>query len=390
MIDQGKLYEFTGSHYEMGYQQGDTFKTNLHKAISMFKNLEEVKSLKPRLIPTGLFMKLASKKAISVFKPIFEKNCPNQVERVKGLAEGSELSEKLIYLLMAAEVMLADLDWELPHIKTGCTSIAYKSLKTKSGNTMVSRNFDYASFLVPYLVLRKNTPIGYNKTIDLTAMILPGTFNGMNEHGVFIGTDEAFPLEEKETGLPASLIIQEALENCQNTEEVVQFFKKVPRGSANVVLVADPSDDIRALEYTSKRLYERTTEKDFIVATNHFTFEELKSIDLPREAVFGPKSPKSLWGVCINETSYIRKKTAEAKIKKANKIDEKWMMALHRDHSADPNGKGGMCTICHHDPENISAASMIFNLKSKVFWMCLGLPCENEYNRYQIKGWRFA
>ena len=68
---------------------------------------------------------------------------------------------------MAAEVMLADLDWELPHIKTGCTSIAYKSLKTKSGNTMVSRNFDYASFLVPYLVLRKNAPIGYNKTIDL-------------------------------------------------------------------------------------------------------------------------------------------------------------------------------------------------------------------------------
>ena len=63
------------------------------------------------------------------------------------------------------------------------------------------------------------------------------------------------------------------------------------------------------------------------------------------------------------------------------------MMELHRDHSADPEGKGGMCTICHHDPENISAASMIFDLKSKDFWMCFGLPCENEYKKYQIKDW---
>ena len=148
-----------------------------------------------------------------------------------------------------------------------------------------------ALFIVPYLILRKNVPKGFNASYDLTAMVLPGTFNGVNEHGVFISTDEAFPLEEKEEGLSASIIIQEALEKCESTEEVVKLFQNIPRGSGNVVLVADPSDDIRVLEYTSKRLRVRTPDKgdDFIVGTNHYTLEEFKPIDLPRDAVFGKK-----------------------------------------------------------------------------------------------------
>jgi hypothetical protein len=279
---------------------------------------------------------------------------------------------------------LNDLDWELPHLKTGCTSIAYKSNKTEQGHTFISRNFDYAKFAVPLLMVRKNFPIGFNKTFDLTAMVLPSTFNGMNEHGVFICTDEAFPIAEKNDGLPPSIIIQEALEKCNSTKEVIDLYKNIPRGSGNVILVADPSDDIKILEYTSERLRVREPhdEDDFIVGTNHFTFEDLKKIDLPREAVFGKKSPKNLWGVCINETSYVRKELAEKKIRNAGKVNIEWMKSLHRDHSASPDGKGGMETICHHDPANISAASMIFDLKTLESLICFGLPCQNEYKKF--------
>ena len=304
-----------------------------------------------------------------------------------GIAEGSEVNRNFIYLFSAAELLLGELDWELPHLKTGCTSIAYKSNKTESNHTMISRNFDYAQFIVPYLMIRKNEPPGLNKTMDLTAMVLPGTFNGVNEHGVFISTDEAFPLEEKEEGLSASLIIQEALENCENTKEVINFFKKVPRGSGNVILVADPFDEIKILEYTSKRLKVRSPKEgeDFIVGTNHYTSEELKPIDLPRDAVFGKKAPKSLQGLCINETSYVRKDTAERMIQSVDQVNIEWIKKLHRDHSASPEGKGGMETICHHDPANISAASMIIDLETLESWICFGLPCENEYRFFNLK-----
>lgn len=386
MIEQNQIYEFSGSHYEMGFQQGKNFQKDMAGALQAFKRLDEVKGIKPKLMPAGLFVKLASSKIHNWLKPIIEKNAPNQAERMKGIADGSGLSEKVIYLFSGVELMFGDLDWELPHLETGCTSIAYKSSKTESGHAMISRNFDYAKFVVPYLILRKNVPKGFNKTYDLTAMVLPGTFNGMNEHGVFIATDEAFPISERNEGLSASIIIQEALETCNSTNEVVKFFEKTLRGSGNIVLVADPSDDIKVLEYTSERLRAREPYEgdDFIVGTNHFTIEDLKKIDIPRAAVFGKKSPKNLWGVCINETSYVRKDIAEQKVRSVDKVSIDWMKSLHRDHSSSPEGKGGMETICHHDPANISAASMIFDLSTFESLICFGLPCENDYKKFNF------
>ena len=387
MIDQNKIYTFKGSHYEMGYQQGEAFKEIAGKALDTFKNLDEIKGLKPKWLPKNTFIKIASKKAKKGLNPIIKKYAPNQAERIRGMADGAGFDENLLYLFSGAELLLGELDWELPHLKTGCTSIAYKSSKTIIENTMISRNFDYAKFIVPFLMLRKNIPDAFNTTYDLTAFALPGTFNGLNEHGLFLSTDEAFPLDEKSEGLSASLIIQEALEKCKNSEEAIDFFKRVPRGSGNVILVADPTDDIRILEYTSERLFIREPNEgdDFIVGTNHYTFKELKPIDIPREAVFGKKSPKCLWGTCINETSYVRKETAENKIRKVDKVDAEWLKALHRDHSADLKGKGGMETICHHDPANISAASMIINLSTFESLFCFGLPCENAYKKFNFK-----
>jgi predicted choloylglycine hydrolase len=386
MIDQNKIYEFRGTHYEMGFQQGKVFREEILEAIQIFKKTEEFLGVKPKFLPANLFMKVAASKVYKWLKPIFQEFAPNQDTRIKGISDGSGVSEKIIYFFSGVELLLNDLDWELPHLTTGCTSIAYRSTKTESGHTMISRNFDYAKFVVPYLMLRKNVPNDFNITYDLSAMVLPATFNGMNEHGVFIATDEAFPITEKNDGLPSSILIQEALETCETTKEVIRFYEKIPRGSGNVILVADPSNDIKILEYTSEKLRVREPYDgdDFIVGTNHYTIEELKKIDLPREAVFGKKSPPGLWGICINETSFNRKETAEEKIRTIDKVSIDWIKSLHRDHSASQDGKGGMETICHHDPANISAASMIFDLKTFESHICFGLPCENEFKKFQF------
>jgi len=74
MIDQNKIYEFSGNHYKMGYQQGKSFQSEIQRALKTFKSLEEIKSLKPsRLIPNSLFIKLAAKKAIEWLRPIISK-----------------------------------------------------------------------------------------------------------------------------------------------------------------------------------------------------------------------------------------------------------------------------------------------------------------------------
>ena len=98
MFEQKKIYNFSGSHYEMGFQQGKIFAGFAQNLVDMFKNLEEIQGLKPEPIPTDVFLKYASKKAFRTLNKMLQKLAPNQAERIKGMAEGSGLDEKLLYL----------------------------------------------------------------------------------------------------------------------------------------------------------------------------------------------------------------------------------------------------------------------------------------------------
>ena len=84
MIQQNKIYQCSGSHYEMGFQQGKIFTDLSESLIEMFKNLEEIQALKPEPIPTDIFLKFASKKAYRTLNKVLEKYAPNQAERIKG------------------------------------------------------------------------------------------------------------------------------------------------------------------------------------------------------------------------------------------------------------------------------------------------------------------
>lgn len=379
------IAEFQGSHYEMGLQQGQRYQENLKLGLKTLPKTIEFTAMKPRWLPSLLFFSIARKKAYQWFQPQLTKWAPNQAERAKGIAEGAQIDLKWIYLLLGSEIMLGTHDYEIP-LSEGCTNIGITQERTQYSEPMVARNFDYARFVLPFLQLRKNRPTGLYQSFDLTAAPLPGTFNGINEKGVFIGTNECFATSEREDGLSASVLIQEALETCANTGEVITYLQKSPRGSTNNWLVADASNDIRALEYTSKRLYERAIEPGsqggFVVVTNHFEREELRAIDLPLNAVFGKKSPLPLQGIVINETSKVRFMRASELLRHPNRVAVPELQAILRDHTSDPQTKFN--ALCHHDPLNITAASMILKLKSREAWICIGNPCENPYQQINI------
>lgn len=384
-IDRSRFYEFKGSHYEMGLQQGKSFSKNYNIGFEILRNHEGINNLRPKIIPKKIFMNIAANKTAKFVKPIFDKFAPHQAERIQGISEGSGLPIEKIYLLSGTEIVLGKLDFEIPQIRKGCSDIGYQASKTDRHHAMFSRNFDFEQMVLNFLCLRKNIPNGKYKSWDITASPLPGTFNGVNEKGLAIGTNECFPLNEVEEGLPASTIIQEALENCATTQEAFELIKTLPRGSGNVFLMNDANGDMMAVEYTSKRIYKRQTSDNFLVATNHYLVEELKSIDIPREAVFGKLAPRALQGCCINNTSWIRMNTLNNLVRSIPIISLENMMTFHRDHSADPSGKGNFDTVCHHDPVNITAASMIFDLESLDAWIAFGLPCQHDYIHFKLE-----
>ncbi len=378
-------HRFAGTHLDMGLQQGKAFAQALRTGLESFKGLEALRSLKPRAIPPGLFLWIAGGMARRALEPIYARHAPHQRARIKGIARGAGIDERYAWFFSSSEVVLGVNDYEVP-LACGCSTVTLKPSLAASGHATVARNFDFASFVVPYLRVRRNAPAGLLRSMDITAAPLPGTFDGVNEAGVFISTNEAFPVAEgiREPGLPASAIIQEALETANTTQEAIDVFKRLPRGSCNIVSVADPRGDAVSLEYTSKEIHEVVPGEGeaFLVATNHYTTPGLAAIDLPLDAVFGKKSPRSLQGTCINKTSVTRRGTASAWLKgkagKPGSITTEALQSLLRDHSANA-GTGGMETICHHDPENISAASMVVDLATREMWACFGLPCEHEY-----------
>ena len=80
---------FSGTHYEMGFQQGKAYKQSLFDGIQTVQKQPEFLMLKPKWLPKGLFFTIAKNKAIGYAKPIIEKYAPNQAERVRGIADGS-------------------------------------------------------------------------------------------------------------------------------------------------------------------------------------------------------------------------------------------------------------------------------------------------------------
>jgi len=370
----------------MGKQQGEQFKKNLIHGFEIIKNHEGINNLRPKFVPKPLFFKIAQSKAYDAFAQLFEKYAPNQAERVHGISEGSGISEKMIYLLCSTEAVLGNIDYEIP-IQTGCSDVGYKPSKNERNHSLASRNFDFERMVLDFLCNRNNVPSGKFKTWDITASPLPGTFNGVNEKGLFIGTDEAFPTSEHDIGLPASVIIQEVLENCSNTDDAYEFIKNIPRGSCNIYLINDRNANMIACEYTSKRIFKRTpaVTANYLVATNHYLTPELAAIDIPKEAIFSKKNARALWGGRVNETSWKRYEVANKIMESKNVFTLEDIKAMHRDHSSDPSGKGNFDTICHHDPVNVTAASMIFDLETMDAWICYGNPCENEYTHFKLE-----
>ncbi|MHA1792539.1 MAG: C45 family autoproteolytic acyltransferase/hydrolase [Promethearchaeota archaeon] len=383
-----QVVKLSGNHHEMGVQQGKMHVTLLQEGIKTLKSLEVLEMVTPWWMTKSMFIRLAGWKAKKQMAAMMKRYAPNQYHRCLGIADGGGIAEWLVFLFSFIEISFGENDYEIP-VSQGCTTIALDAALMETGHVSVARNFDYARFILPFLCIRKNEPRGFLKSMDITAAPLPGTFNGFNEEGVFISTNEAFPIKDgiRKPGLSASLMIQEALETCNTTQEVIDLFKKKPRGSCNIITVADKSGDLVSIEYTSEELHVVLPEDEnhYLVATNHYITPELSRIDLPRNAVFGKKAPRSLQGVCINETSYVRRKVINdiIKEKKNEKLTTGFLQSILRDHSAG-NGVGGMETICHHDPENITAASMIVDLMDKELWACFGSPCENEYERFSF------
>lgn len=383
-VTRVELYTFSGTHYEIGVQQGEAGRKLVSRALEEIPKFESLRAVKPKLLPNSLFWALAKRRAAKLLKNDIFTYYPKQAERLRGMAEGTQTSQTTILFLMSIELMpaLGESDYRLE----ACTSIGISPKRTATNETIVAKNFDYPAEYAPYqLTCHTNPDEGY-ATLGCTMAPLLGMLDGMNEYGLTVTYN--FPVSKDVTNnfVPLSVVLQEMLESCRNVDEAVSFLLKSKRGGQGGLLtLADGEGKIVAMEITSNHAAVREMTEGYIVNTNSFQTVEMQQHEIPHNAVFKDSMLPVAVDLRVHESSEQRYKRAEALLKTKEKMNEDRITAIMQDHGQE--NEPSIMTICRHSPSpafSPTLRSMILFPNRKALKVLYGNPCQNQYVEFSF------
>jgi predicted choloylglycine hydrolase len=370
------LQTFSGTHNEIGVQQGRTVRQLVQQVLRQIPHFEDIKSMKPRWLPTSLFLALAKRRAFKLLgKDIFE-HYPKQAQRLKGIAEGAGIDIPTLLFMQAVELFrITESDYRLQ----ACTSLGFSPQRTATAETIIAKNFDYPNQYEPYHLTCRTNPNGRFRTLGCTMAPLPGMLDGMNEHGLTVTYNLADTTDTPKSSVPLSIVLQEMLETCKNTDEAVEFVTNAKRGGHDaLLLLADTEGDIKTVEISSNHAATRKMVDNQIINTNHYLETEMQQYEIPHNAVlWGKTIPEDMKGIRVHESSEQRLRRAEELLRDKVKVDEDKIVTILRDHGKDD--KPSWTTICRHGKYGSTLRSMIFYPDRKTMKVLYGRPCQNEY-----------
>jgi predicted choloylglycine hydrolase len=364
----------------VGVQQGRAGRQQIREALEKIPNYEFVKLMKPRLLPTSLFIALAKRRAEKLLKNDVFEYYPKQAQRLNGIAEGAEISLSTIFFLQGLELLIGKPSYRLE----ACSTLAFGPSRTTTGEAIVGKNFDYVNVLEPYQLTCETKPKEGYATLGCKMAPLAGMLDGMNEYGLTVTYNLAFTLDEPKCYAPLSMALQEMLETCKNTDEAANFIVKTKRGGHDAVLtLADAEGNIKTVEITPSHSATSDTTGGQVINTNHYKSNEMQRHEIPRNAVFFDKGVrKEDVGVRVHESSEQRLKRAQELLKGSEKVDESKIAAILRDHGE--NNKPSFLTICRHDMDASTLRSVIFYPNRKSMKVLYGKPCQNQYDEFKF------
>ncbi|MBD3194485.1 MAG: hypothetical protein GF317_05475 [Candidatus Lokiarchaeota archaeon] len=393
MNDQISIIQLEGSDYEMGSNQGRRFETQIHRLYNDLTNSEEFLSSKPSFLPKFLYRYLANNVISKMIKDPIKDYLPNQWNFLKGLSEGADLSMDKLLLIQAIDALGTQIShYEIKENISAsfnqCSAVGITSERSNSGGVLLIKNWDGPEFLAKHIIFRQVNPSESKRISTIGSGItgLGGINNGMNNKGLSIVYNYAYPQNIGKKGIPPMFLIRDALENCMNVEEVVFRLEKLPRlGGANM-MVADVSGDLAVLEISPSDIKVRRTgengERSFLVSTNHYITSEMRSIEIPRDAVYNNNAAEAFRGKPVHKSSIRRYKNAKdiLKTKTSDKIDLEFLNKQVQS-SHGPKNKPSEDSFCNHGKDISTGFGVMIDVKKKNFYATIGKPCEGTMQK---------
>lgn len=369
-----------GSHFDMGCQQGEWVRPRIPEIFSpLLDNGFTPRWL--RYVNLNLIGSVVSLKGVMIEKrhvPNIIKVARPQMKRMSGIASGSGLSLNLLLGITSIEMMAARMDFVM-----GCTSLAIGRERSRTGKPLLGYNHDFPLFLRDQIFVRRSVPNKGFSSVQLTYPPLPGCICGVNEAGLAITLNHAFTTENRNHGVPPTIMVQQALDSCRTAEEVVKLLRKAKYSCGSLVTIIDKSGDMYVCELGRERFGVRKSSDGLCLTLNDYQIAELRAVEVPSDAKFHPrKFPSYFHGHYIHRSNWERRERFETVLDRKRKLTRKDLVGYLGDHNGSGNGDLG--TICRHHETADTIATAIIHPQDRMLEVARGYACKARYQTYSL------
>lgn len=322
-----QTFDLSGSHYDLGYQQGA--------------------QTEPFVIPAWwpappplAFSEACASQIAELHPPL--------LDELHGYADGQRLPFEDILRGVCRRSMR--LRARPPYPEGGCSSFA---LTDAAGQVRVGRNYDF----YPMQTVRQRvrlTPERGQASVGMRGSVPGGRYDGVNAVGLFICLHVALSSEPDEIkpGLPFHLLPRLILETCSTTHDAVELLTHVQHLHPFNYLIADRHRDMAVVEAhpSCVRVIEPGSDlsqaQGFIAATNHYRHPDMLPFQRGRKLDHSAERLNCLY---------------------ARASDAGDVLKQHPSH------------LCGHSGGHTTLWSLSANLTTRTLAYAFGPPCETDY-----------
>jgi isopenicillin-N N-acyltransferase-like protein len=337
------LIRARGGHRELGRQHGE-------------QAMEQIRAHLDVICANSRITRSELRRRALRFRPLFERHCPHLLEEMAGLADGAGVEE--------AEAMACSIRGEIGHVKDdGCTAYAIGRGGTASGGIVAGQNSDMTGEIIPLAYVLHLQPENKPEVLIWTFGGMIG-YHGMNSAGVAHFANALGGGPKGRFAMPHYPVKRMMLE-CATLKEAAGLLRTIPLASNGNYVMCDGAGDILDVEATTAGPeIIRDNAAGFLTHTNHFVCPRYA-----RKENFD-RSWKDSFPRMERMNGLIRSQYGSVTVD-----DVKRFLS---DHSGHPT------SICRHDGESRTVASLISEPAQRRMHVAVGNPCNSRYVTYSM------
>ena len=337
------LFRARGTHRELGRQHGEQAAGHIKAHLDLMCSSQRLSREELR------------RRALR-FRPMFEQHCPHLLDEMTGLAEGAGVT--------LPEAMACSIRGEAASAKhEGCTAYVIGRSGAAQREILAGQNSDMTTEIMSLAYVLHLQPKDKPEVLIWTFGGMIG-YHGMNSAGVAHFANALGGGPRSQFAMPHYPVKRMMLESA-SLDQAVNLLRTIPLASNGNYVLCDGQGEIMDVEATTAGAEViRDNGAGFLVHTNHFLCPRYA-----RKENF-EKSWRDSFPRIEKMNELIRSRYGSVTVEDVKRF--------LKDHTGKPT------SICRHDSESRTVASLIAEPARRRMHVAVGNPCQSNYVTYSM------